>query len=83
MIGEVNLSCMEPAGLRQDNNGQNGIIEFWMLEMDIIPGVVDKSSLQIAKWWFDTIKPSTWSLCDCLGVNQAILSQVCLEVLAF
>ena len=47
MNGEVNLSCIETARLREDNNVQNGIIEICMLELFIIPGMVDKSSLLI------------------------------------
>ena len=83
MNGEVNLSCIETARLREDNNVQNGIIEIWMLELFINLGMVDKNSSMIVTWWFETIKPSPGSLCDCLGLHQAILSQVRLEVLAF
>ena len=83
MNGEVNLSCIETARLREDNNVQNGIIEIWMLELFINPGMVDKNSSLVVTWWFETIKPSPGSLCDCLGLHQAILSQVRPEVLAF
>ncbi len=74
MIGEVNLSFIETAGLRQDKNGQNGVIEIWMLELFINPGVVDKNLLPIVIWWFETIKPSPGGLCDRLDLHQAILS---------
>ena len=74
MNGEVNLSCIETARLREDNNVQNGIIEIWMLELFINPGMVDKNSSLVVTWWFETIKPSPGNLCDCLGLHQAILS---------
>ena len=74
MNGEVNLSCIETARLREDNNVQNGIIEIWMLELFINPGMVDKNSSLVVTWWFETIKPSPGSLCDCPGLHQTILS---------
>ena len=74
MNGEVNLSCIETARLREDNNVQNGIIEIWMLELFINPGMVDKNSIMIVTWLFGTIKPSPGSLCDCLGLHQAFSS---------
>ena len=73
MNGEVNLSCIETARLREDNNVQNGIIEIWMLELFINPGMVDKNSSLVVTWWFETIRPSPGSLFDCLGLHQAIL----------
>ena len=72
MNGEVNLSCIETARLREDNNVQNGIIEIWMLELFINPGMVDKNSSLVVTRWFETIKPSPGSLCDCLGRHQVI-----------
>lgn len=83
MNGEVNLSCIETAGLRQEKNGQNGVIEIWMLELFINLGMVDKNSLMVVTRWSETIKPSPGDVCDCLGLHQAILSQVRPEVLAF
>ena len=83
MNGEVNLSCIETAGLRQEKNGQNGVIEIWMLELFINLGMVDKNSSLVVTRWSETIKPSPGDVCDCLGLHQAILSQVRLEVLTF
>ena len=73
MNGEVNLSCIETARLREDNNVQNGIIEIWMLELFINPGMVDKNSSLVVTWWSETIKPSPGDVCDCLGLHQLIL----------
>ena len=83
MNGEVNLSCIETARLRQEKNGQNGVIEIWMLELFINLGVVDKNSFLVVTWGSGTIKPSPGDVCDCLGLHQAILSQVRPEVFAF
>ena len=74
MNGEVNRSCIETARLREDNNVQNGIIEIWMLELFINPGMVDKNSLLVVTWESETIKPSPGDVCDCLGLHQAISS---------
>ena len=74
MNGKVNLSCIETARLREDNNVQNGIIEIWMMELFINPGMVDKNSLLVLTWGSETIKPSPGDVCDCLGLHQAILS---------
>ena len=54
-----------------------------MLELFINLGMVDKNSLMVVTRWSETIKPSPGDVCDCLGLHQAILSQVRLEVLTF
>ena len=82
-IGEVNSIFMETAGLRHDKNGQIDVIDIWMIKLFINPGMVDKNSSLVVTWWFETIKPSPGSLCDCLGLHQASLSQVRLEILTF
>ena len=71
MNGEVNLSCIETARLREDNNVQNGIIEIWMLELFINPGMVDKNSSLVVTWGSETIKPSPGHVCAYLGLHQA------------
>ena len=83
MNGEANLSCIETAGLRQEKNGQNGVIAIWMLELFINLEMVDKNSLLVVTWGSETIKPSPGDVCDCLGLHQAILSQVRPGGLAF
>ena len=77
------ISCIETAGLRQEKNGQSGVIEIRMLELFINPGMVGKNSLLIVTRWSEIIKPSPGDVCDCLGLHQAILSQVRPEVLTF
>ena len=71
MNGEVNLSCIETAGLRQEKNGQNGVIEIWMLELSINFGMVDINSLLVAIWGSETIKPSPGHVCAYLELHQA------------
>ena len=83
MIGEVNLSFIETAELGHDKNGQNGVIAVWMLELFINLGMIDKNSSLVVTWGSETIKSSPGGVCDCLGLHQAILSQVRPEVLAF
>ena len=54
-----------------------------MLELFINLGMVDKNSLLVQILGSETINPSPGDVCDCLGLHQAILSQVWLQVLTF